>query len=291
MRGGVLLIALAAGAGLTPSAAGAFVRTTTSDGTAISWDRRCIPWHMNQRGSQDLSFDAARVAVARSFETWQSEECSDIELTPQGKTNLEVVGFTPEAKNVNVVLWREEGSWRHSSAIIGLTTVTFCERSEGSLCSYTGRVLDADIELNGDAFTFSTSLVPGRVRYDVQNTVTHEVGHLLGFEHTPVAEATMYASAPAGESRKSTLAQDDVDALCTTYPDLAPVPACEPPEVAGDYVVADPFKQERAARRSGEGGCAAVASTAAPAWAGVALCAAALAVRRRRARCQASPTA
>ena len=282
MTGVQWVYALAGALCLIPAGLNAYERTKTSDGTAVAWDRRCIPWHINQRGSQDVSFDTARAAVTRSFETWQSEECSDIELTPQGKTNLEVVGFTPEARNVNVVLWREDGAWTHSSAIIGLTTVTFCERAEGALCTYTGRVLDADIELNGDAFTFSTSLVPGRVRYDVQNTVTHEVGHLLGFDHTPVAEATMYASAPAGESRKSTLAQDDIDALCSTYPDLAPVPACEPPDVAGDYFVADPFTQERERRSSGGGGCAARPSAATPGWIGLVVVATGLAARRSR---------
>jgi len=288
MRGRLVLMAWVAGGSLAPSSAGAFVRTKTSDGTAIAWDRRCIPWHLNQRGSQDLTFDAARLAVTRSFETWQSEECSDMELTAQGKTNLEVVGFALEARNLNLVLWREDGAWPHSSAIIGLTTVTFCERAEGSLCTYTGRILDADIELNGDAFTFSTSLVPGRVRYDVQNTVTHEIGHLLGFEHTPSVEATMYASAPAGETRKATLAQDDIDALCTTYPDLTPVPACEPPEVAGDYIVGDPYSQTHKARRNGGGGCAMTPAAGEALWFAYALPVVGIASWRRRGRRAAS---
>ena len=92
----------------------------------------------------------------------------------------------------------------------------------------------------------------------------------------------MYASAPAGESRKSTLAQDDIDALCSTYPDLAPVPACEPPDVAGDYFVADPFTQEREHRSSGGGGCAARPSVATPGWIGLVVVAAGLAARCSR---------
>jgi hypothetical protein len=170
-RARFVLFVLAAAA---PATAHAFVRTETSTGDAVSWDRRCIPWHISNRGTPDVSFDAARTAVQRSFATWQNVDCSDLELTAQGLTNIEMVGFRPDLKNVNVVLWREEGEWDHSSMIIGLTTVTYCERAEGDLCAYSGLVLDADIELNGESFTFTTSQVPGRTR-DPRGRTLHRV--------------------------------------------------------------------------------------------------------------------
>ena len=276
----IILVVLAAAA---PATANAFVRTETSTGDGVSWDRRCIPWHINNRGTPDVSFDAARTAVQRSFTTWQNVDCSDLELTGQGLTNIEMVGFRPDLKNVNVVLWREEGEWDHSSMIIGLTTVTYCERAEGDLCAYSGLVLDADIELNGESFTFTTSQVPGRTRYDIRNTVTHEVGHFIGFDHSTDIESTMFASAPPGETMKATLAVDDENALCETYPGVSPVPACETPAVVGDYIVDNPRPDQESGSGSEETGCS-TRPGGSGATSTVAVCAALLLGLRRRRR-------
>ena len=158
------------------------------------------------------------------------------------------------------------------SRVIALTTVSYVDD--------TGEIVDADMELNawngggpsppGYYFTCvgatSESLValaacgpggpappdcrcaaPGQsgcISMDVQNVVTHEAGHVLGLGHSSDPTATMYASAPLGETAKRTLAADDANGLCSIYPTgastrvtcdgsglLAPRPpsACEQP--------------------------------------------------------------
>jgi hypothetical protein len=65
----------------------------------------------------------------------------------------------------------------------------------------------------------------------------------------------MFASAPPGETMKATLAVDDEDALCETYPGVSPVPACETPVVVGDYIVDDPRQEAESGSGSEAPGC------------------------------------
>jgi len=259
-----ILVAVAVASSAAP--AHAFVRTRVQRGdyagTAIFWPRRCIPFHLNNRGSDDVGLRTIETAARRSFAAWEQVDCSDTELAWQGLTNVEVVGYTPNAKNLNMVVFQEE-VWPHDSKIIALTTVTYCSAPSGPPCDSAGMVLDADIEMNGVDFDFTATPVPGLVRYDAQNTITHEVGHFLGLDHTPVEDATMFAFAPAGERSKQSLADDDVAGLCEISPHVTPVPACEPFEVTGEYIVDDPWQGQNDEPPAGGGddGCAVSAAS------------------------------
>jgi MYXO-CTERM domain-containing protein len=64
------------------------------------------------------------------------------------------------------------------------------------------------------------------VSIDVQNTATHEEGHSIGLAHSLDPLATMYATAPAGETSKRILSDDDIAAVCTIYPKGAQTATC-----------------------------------------------------------------
>lgn len=80
---------------------------------------------------------------------------------------------------------------------------------------------------------------------DLENTLTHEVGHFLGLAHPcefqgaggapgcPTQQAnptmwatTMFPTAPPGETQKVSVAQDDVDGLCAVYPSTFTPASC-----------------------------------------------------------------
>ncbi len=141
--------------------------------------------------------------------------------------------------------WDTDDPFHASDRIIALTTVSYVDG--------TGEIVDADMELN--AWTGSGPSPPGFyftcvgatsenlagpcgtpgapappncactasgqtscIDMDAQNVVTHEAGHVLGLGHSADPTATMYASAPPGETSKRTLATDDSDGLCFIYP-------------------------------------------------------------------------
>jgi MYXO-CTERM domain-containing protein len=124
--------------------------------------------------------------------------------------------------------------------IIALTTTSYNTR--------TGQILDADMELNaadpaagtglpaasGYYFTCGPMSPPpctalgetGCVYVDVQNTVTHEAGHFIGFAHNPDLNSTMYLQAPIGDTSKRSLAAEDIQGVCDVYPTGRPALTC-----------------------------------------------------------------
>ena len=212
------------------SPAPAYVRTTV-DGfpdRPIFWADRAIPVELASSSSSDVAPDLLRVALDRSLATWtRAGSCTDVVLTDVGDalgttTNLD--GGPLDRHNRIVV--RESG-W---PAIVGpetlaITTVLY-ERTSGA-------ILDADTDVNAVSHAFAASEPPPLDHDDVQNTLTHELGHLLGFGHVSDAQATMFVSAAAGETLKRDLASDDVRAVCETYPIGRPTPTTWPPLDAG----------------------------------------------------------
>jgi uncharacterized protein (TIGR03382 family) len=252
-----LVLAGVLGAG---APAAAYVRSRSESGAPLAWGRRCIPFWINERGSEDLgNFAVAEDATRKSFETWENVACSDLEFPYQGRTDIDDVGIDFR----NVILWRDApGSWDHPRGVIALTTTTFCTKADGGQCDVAGRILDADIEMNGVDYDFTHTSNPLRTRFDARNTLTHEIGHFVGLDHTPVPEATMYDEAPRGETAKATLHPDDITGMCDVYPSVESPGACEP--------IPDP-SDVPGGGGGGEGGCDATGGAGPFPWLALAL--------------------
>jgi uncharacterized protein (TIGR03382 family) len=124
--------------------------------------------------------------------------------------------------------------------IIALTTTSYN--------THNGEILDADMELNAADPAAETGQLPtaagyyftcgpiappctslgqaGCVWLDVQNTVTHEAGHVIGFAHNADPQSTMYATAPIGDTSKRSLAVEDIQGVCDVYPAGKPPLPC-----------------------------------------------------------------
>lgn len=284
-----VVAAAACAAGLAGPAA-AFVRSTSArghpdQGRCLWWGGRSIPYVVNAgaiAGQGCATAAAVSTEIQSAFAAWsqakrsgQGEACTDLGFPYGGASTLTDVGFDAAAgaTNENLVVMRrthcadtsvvpandpchatvgacatQYNCWAYgagalSASAIALTTVTYA--------SDTGRIVDADVELNGwngnsgaaqDGsagwyYTCGGSATCANPPYgqsscnfvDVANTLTHEIGHLVGLDHTCIAAypspfdacpsgSVMAPTATFGQTSKRTLSADDVEAICTIYP-------------------------------------------------------------------------
>lgn len=182
----------------------------------VCWSNRDISYLIQIDGSDDIRMDSGAMlsqvleeSIQSSFAAWTGPECAHLDITFAGTTPGTDTGFMGNAHNTNLIVWREDWPYDADPGAYALTSVTFS--------ASTGTISDVDIELNGEYFTWSVKELPGASEVDVRNTMTHEVGHFIGLDHSLARDSTMFASAPLGETIKRTLSQDDVDAVCTIY--------------------------------------------------------------------------
>jgi hypothetical protein len=291
---------------LAAGPAHAYVRTKTDRGVEVHWRDTCIYITAHVLSpppnlTPDLAAAAARAAAA----VWSRPQvdCTSLQLQV-------AVSEAPDAdvandKHSNLMFrassWcrqpRETDEPCYDPSALAITTV-FAQQNDGL-------VLDADTEINAVDFVWG-DLVAGvgatGNAQDLQNTLTHEFGHLLGLDHNcysnadrsrgidqnghlvpdcnrappSVQQATMYASVMRGDTQRRDLSPDDIDGVCGIYPANG-APECAP------VMDGDPVNQP-GGDGGGNTGCNVASDPRRPAAATLAAAALAAALVRRRLR-------
>ncbi len=255
MTGGILaLTALLS----HPEPASAYVRTSTETEQAMRWSNpapiEVDLYTLNPPAYLDEETVVSAVRAAAT--TWSSTalECTDLLISVR-RFDGESAPVAYDGTN-RITFRRDE--WRkipcdpekelcglYDPKAIALTSV-FAQKSNG-------RILDSDMELNAVDFVWADVVQDGsqipnmdRQLHDLQNVLTHELGHLIGLDHNcydaganprgrpndhdgnpvpncegaaaPIRASTMFNSAGMRDVSKRDLSADDIRAVCDVYP-------------------------------------------------------------------------
>jgi hypothetical protein len=234
------------------------------------WDARCIPVQFtvdnnadpipNPNGPAFLSLATVKAALQRAMDSWNAvpTSYSNLQLTgeqhssgPPGFDMVNEIAFRQSpftrgvgfsfpvtlAVDVNLNDGDEidgDGDSDVSAAISGSTDVDHDGDIEFPAGFYkAGTILDADVYLNTDDYTFTVSdaELGNPFTYDVEGILVHEFGHSQGLSHsmdnqvsdTNGLAPTMYPFVggwdPDNELSQRTLASDDQSWISYFYPE------------------------------------------------------------------------
>lgn len=238
-----------------------FVRTlTTTTKAPLHWAGSCVFLTPSSKGTHDLAQTDVVAAFTAAANAWngQAASCSYLRFMMQAAEDLDL-----DYDGKNALIFREDrwapgGSTSadpYNPAATAITTVRFIDDMSRQ---DNGTILDTDIEVNAIDYAMAvgcetqcrTMATNGPIE-DLQNTLTHELGHVLGLAHTcyqpspsnpnapppldntgnpaprcdlgvllpkTVTDATMYPFEGPMEISKRTLSQDDIDGDCAIYP-------------------------------------------------------------------------
>jgi MYXO-CTERM domain-containing protein len=186
----------------------------------LHWTRDCVTYAFNDkmfRLLSPLTEPQVRSTFETSFQTWADVDCADarspffVEQAP-GTTATSNAEFVYDEPNESVIVARDRSEWsslpNHDPTALAFTLLWHDKN--------TGEILDVDMELNVGAGKFSDCTKGcSSNMVDLQNTVTHEAGHLLGLGHTSVRGATMTTTAIGAETEKRSLETDDKKGYCS----------------------------------------------------------------------------
>jgi len=259
LRAGAIRATLAAvSVLLVCRSASAYVRYETQGGVGFFWSQISIPItvYPSDFVQPTMTTDQVVAAAAGAASAWSAQQnpCTYLNLVVSTSTDP-----TPIAAydHRNTLVFRST-SWcveapdgscetAYDATALAVTSDTANKK--------TGQIYDSDIEINA---TPTAPWVWADVEpdagldgdMDLQNAITHEMGHLIGLDHTcydpnsglpqpydnagqpvpacpgsaEVQATTMYPSAREGDTQKRTLAPDDQAGLCGIYPVDDPPP-------------------------------------------------------------------
>jgi hypothetical protein len=220
-----------------------FVPVTASDLERAVWASSSISWSLNPSLPSNNVFSAANTvanesalqgALASAFNTWSSATYNSSTMNTlafsQGADNsnstvnladcVNSIGFTVTlatgviAQTTNMYQFSTSAGFNYSCTSAPTTRN----------CPYKACISDADVEFN-TSYNFSTYSGAPSGQFDLQSVATHEIGHMIGLDHSGIAHAVMFPYGDTNQIGSShALWIDDEIGSASLYPNNAILP-------------------------------------------------------------------
>jgi hypothetical protein len=224
--------------GLVACLAG-FARQSTSIGTPLEWRSSCPSLEIGAVAPDGPSIEELGADVQEAIATWEGAGCKQL---PFDLRDVASRVSTAEYDAHNIVVTRpadycldpanRELAFCLNPSVLATTTLYWIDRPGDPR---DGEILEIDLEIN------LRHPFAGAGAYDLQSIITHELGHMIGLEHSctdvvdernfdPAGHALPLCSAQAAagdlpvmfpivkpaEQRRD-LAADELNAICAIY--------------------------------------------------------------------------
>lgn len=199
------------GAFVSAATVGAHVRLLyPANGAPLYWSTPdALSLVINSDGSDDIADGSEATAIRNAISAWNGVGGTELVLAENhaaGQRSRRDWAST-DSRLILFDEGNDSGFFPGSSGIVALTPITFFTN---------GQIIDADILFNGKNFRFTTS---GQIaRFDVQDVAAHELGHLIGLDHSGCAGATMYPYVDSTVILHRSLSIDDIRGARDMYP-------------------------------------------------------------------------
>src|SRR5687767_1374757 len=191
--------------------------TDETQSVRLRWSKNVIPIALSSSLTKNLNIKSESDvlgAIRRSLETW--EKVADIKFQIVWTDEQSVSAAGKQGDGISLITI---GQTPENLILFGGDTVETAARTR-IFFNRRGAITEADIVLNPYS-QFSTDGTTGM--FDLEATLTHEIGHLLGLEHSAIIGATMYEhqgkngvySLPNTIARS--LAEDDIAGIRAIY--------------------------------------------------------------------------
>jgi len=219
-------------------------------GVYEQWKQSCIPLVVYPNDlANEMTVDEIEQATSAAAAAWSNTDIDGTYLDVQVNASFDATPSTGSDSYHDIVFknpWCDPGDPTCQLEALAITSVWAGQTS--------GTIVDADIEVNAQ-YAVWTDLVahPATGKQDLQNALTHEMGHLIGLDHdcyTPgsdpvqmtdntgvlvpdclgasadVQNDVMYTKADPGDVSKRTLKPNDIQAVLDIYPTSADPHLC-----------------------------------------------------------------
>ncbi|HEV2175743.1 MAG TPA: matrixin family metalloprotease [Terriglobia bacterium] len=205
------------------------------------WENNAVTWNLDPTLGKNVSTTggpSVQALLTAAFSSWQNAQLTlngaattvDQLTITLGQVSSTLPANADAADCLNVIGFTDSVKSDFPTGTIAFTQISTVTPPPGPptpytctapptarTCTLNSCLADADIEFN-PAQNFSTASPPPTNDFSVQSIATHEIGHMLGLDHSGLANAVMYPFGDTGLTTQSNLSTDDAAGIAFLYP-------------------------------------------------------------------------